>query len=745
MAVWIYADDRFASSRFYRFSKEICVNTGARLSARISADTRYLFYINGELVCEGPCQGSEEVHYWEEVDLSPYLRAGNNRLEARVLYMVENYFVAAFRNGYPALWFDGVLEDDGKTEKLESDLTWSCVRDDSHLPFRGAPRTVHESVAPFEEVLDEKKETPVAIKLLYTPNEARGFYNHVGLREQYPLAKRPIPMMTVGEQTDFVRVREKKHYIDLDAGGYTTARVTVALKIPKGAKAYLIWAECYGKSKNQLDRAEEKGLRDAADDPEMSVSGIYDVLHGTGEVQYFTTFWYRAFRYLRVLCETDQPWELLAASYQNSFYPLDVQGDFSCSDERLDRMWQVSRNTVRCCMHEIFMDCPYYEQQQYQMDTALEMLFAFRLSDDKRLAKKALEELAASQVASGFLRANYPSTKVQIIPNFSLFWVLMARDYLRYTGDKETVRALLGTMDKVFEAFDGLRRADGLYQPTVYWNYVDWVPAWENGVPTGSDGEPCSITSLMLIAALRAAAALCLSLGKKEKAVAYEAQANEAAKAVIDSCFDSDAGLFRNTPSRREFCRHSTVWAILSGTVTGEAAAKLIDRTFAGHERVEECTFCMNYYLFRALETAGRYEAYAPRLFAGWQKMLDLHCTSWCENPDAPRSECHGWSSTPIYELSRVILGVYPTANGYAEAEIKPAIGLLGLQHANGRVPTPHGVIEVAWEIRDREATVRVTLPQPLIGHTRLLLPNGQDTCLCQQTQEFCYPWVVEG
>ena len=102
----------------------------------------------------------------------------------------------------------------------------------------------------------------------------------------------------------------------------------------------------------------------------------------------------------------------------------------------------------------------------------------------------------------------------------------------------------------------------------------------------------------------------------------------------------------------------------------------------------------MNYFTFRALEKAWLYEKYATDVFSGWKKMLDLHCTTWCENPDSPRSECHGWSSAPMYEISAMVMGVYPVEDGFAKVRVAPVLPPQDF-YAKGRVPVPRGYIDV--------------------------------------------------
>ena len=159
--------------------------------------------------------------------------------------------------------------------------------------------------------------------------------------------------------------------------------------------------------------------------------------------------------------------------------------------------------------------------------------------------------------------------------------------------------------------------------------------------------------------------------------------------------------------------------------MTGEEAGRLVDRTYDGHVPVAPCSFSMNYYLFRALEMANRYN-YAPQALAGWETMLDLHCTTWCENPNSSRSECHAWSSAPAYEFSAMVLGVFPEGDGYSKVRIKPYINDLNLTWAKGTVPTPAGVISVSWVKDDGKWTIDISLPEGADMDVTVELPDGQ-------------------
>ncbi|KAF6808965.1 condensin complex component cnd1 [Colletotrichum sojae] len=119
-------------------------------------------------------------------------------------------------------------------------------------------------------------------------------------------------------------------------------------------------------------------------------------------------------------------------------------------------------------------------------------------------------------------------------------------------------------------------------------------------------------------------------------------------------------------------------------------------------------------------------------------------------------SLCHGWAAGPTAELSRHVLGVQPTAPGFAEWKVEPQT--LGLEWARGRYPTVLGTFNVEWRFEDGLLTMRVEspvgtskgtvfLPQPLLtplekstirvkgvvqNGTQFELLGGQDFVLSQ-------------
>ena len=729
MSFWICTEERPLTTHFYYFTGYYDLpadqNDISSAKLRVCADSRYRLYINGRFVGEGPCQGSEYTRYYEtfETDeLKQFFKKGFNEICAEVLYLQDNSFISVFRGSRPSLWLDCEIEYAGSGDGPEktvfgTDNTWSCAREDN-VTFRHFPG-IHISVPPGEEVWGNPRPVEVNIQQL-NPPQPRGF-SVFGLADQYLLEPRPIPQLEYGSPEPFTIARRGDDFIEIDAGAYITALPSISAAGAPGSVIKIIYSESYVTKDSAGNRY--KGLRDAVyTDPDAEFSGmVFDVIHlpDTGRLT-FEPFWYRAFRFIR-LEFSDPSVRFDSLTYRSCFYPFAREGSFESSDPALNEMWKVSVNTVKCCAHEIFIDCPYFEQQQYDMDSCLEMLFTQRMMRDPRLPLKSVTDLSRSQIYNGMLQANYPSVWTQIIPNFTLFWVLMLREYVRYApyGDetKKQASEFLGTLDKALESFELFRDASGLMGDNPYWSFVDWVPGWPGGItPGGQEGEPLTVASMLFVAALRSASEIAAYCGRDLRSAEYAQRADALSALIVEKCWDNDAKLFRNTPSRREFSEHTSLWAVLSGIVTGAEAIDLMERTMDGETPVAHCSFSMGFFLFRALEKAQLYDKYAPRVFGGWQRMLDNHCTTWCENPDSPRSECHGWSSAPAYEFSAMVLGAYPEEDGYRTLRVRPHLFALNTETAKGSVPTPFGTVNIALSrsgavADDRRYSIHVDLP----------------------------------
>jgi hypothetical protein len=511
--------------------------------------------------------------------------------------------------------------------------------------------------------------------------------------------------------------------VTLDLGHLATVFVRATVSGSPGSCLDMVYAE-------SMRVAGKKGRRD---DPAGEVEGYGDRVHPASDRHAFETFWFRTCRFLRMDFDGGVGgMSLHALALTAAMYPFELKAAFDDGTEPTRWVWETAWRTARLCAHEHYEDCPYYEQLQYVGDTRIQALVSYALTGDGRLARQTLRQFNASRLPEGITQSRYPSAWPQVIPGFSLYWIMMIRDYHRYFGDVDLVRELLPGVMSVLDWFERRRRDDGLLSHPNYWNFVDWLPEWDvlfpwgwgSGSPARGMDRPDAIHALQYAEACRQAAELCLLVGKADVAKALVVRRKVTLAAVNRICYDPSRKLYLDLPGESFASQHANAWAILADALPDRRQHALA-RHLAVAPNLSQASLYFTFYLFRAWEKAGTYDLFWKQL-GQWTSLREFDMTTFPEIPDAvgTRSDCHAWSASPLYEYITCVLGIKPGAPGFAEVLVKPHFG--PLRQAVGRAPVGDAIAEVRWQ-RDGRGAVELDIaldrPKPL----RVIWPDGSE------------------
>ena len=103
----------------------------ARVPARITADSRYVLYVNGKELSRGPARSQPRRTMYDLVDLAPALQLGKNviAVNAKVYAKPNSFYIPPVGNNglgkTGAVVFEANL---GKDRWLVSDETWLATR-----------------------------------------------------------------------------------------------------------------------------------------------------------------------------------------------------------------------------------------------------------------------------------------------------------------------------------------------------------------------------------------------------------------------------------------------------------------------------------------------------------------------------------------------------------------------------------------------------------------------------------------
>lgn len=708
----------------------------AKFIVHVSADNRYWLYVNGKTICTGPAKNDLAHWNFESLDLAAYLTSGKNTIAA-VVWNSAGFMPwsqITYKTGF-------LLQGNSQTEAIaNTDATWKVYEDNAYMPlfddFKvvGARELFMAQRYPFgwetpdfndnmwSQAVVSEKAVPSAVK---TDAPRKLVQRSVPLPEETMQRFATIRKMEGANLNDnFIKgTGDLKIFpwqqvtILIDQQTLTTAYPELIYSGGEGAKITLTYMEAPFIN----FRKEEKGHRDEFEGKLMK--GIEDIIYPNGkEKRTYRPLYYRTFRYVEVkIANYMQP--LVIHDFYSKFtaYPFKENASFNSSDASLKNIWNVGWRTARLCAYESYMDCPYYEQMQYIGDTRIQALISLYVSGDAQLMKNSISQFNNSRIPEGLTYSRYPTNLKQIIPPFSLFWALMVHDFWMHAQDDAFVKSQLdGVQAAIKWHTDKINPQSGMLGKLPYWNFVDWPKEWPwlgkdegSGMPANSNNGNSSVHTLQLAYTLDKMVSLFKAYGYAKEADNYKKISEDLKKATYNQCWDSQKQMLASMPDKKEFSQHANVMAVLSETVKGAEAQSLMKR-ITTDTSIVQCTVYYRFYLNQAMKKAGLGNEYINML-TPWHDMLKLGLTTFAEKPEPSRSDCHGWSASPNYDLLATVMGIEPDAPGFAKVKINPHPGKL--TSLSGKMPHPKGEISMSMEKSDvGKWTATVALPEGISG-----------------------------
>jgi alpha-L-rhamnosidase len=437
--------------------------------------------------------------------------------------------------------------------------------------------------------------------------------------------------------------------------------------------------------------------------------------------QKYTTYRHFGFRYL-ILTFRNLTGPVTIRNLAALFVHQQVEhkGSFQCNDYLLNKIWDVGKQTLLCCMEDTFTDCPTYEQTYWVGDGRNEALVSHMAFGNYDITRRCSRLPAWSLKRSDLTESQVPSGWQNILPAWSFLWVQMVWEQFYFAGDTAILRELYPAIAKMMNNIRKkyLEPKTGLFSIQA-WNMFDW---------TKVDDQHNLVThnNLFLAGALQTTVRIAQALGLKAQARDWQKWTtdltdrinkylwSEKRQAYIDSIHND------GTPSL-SISRPTNTLALLYD-IAPPNRAKKIQPLVLGEKTKDIVPFGSPFALFYLLEyfaKSGRFDKLTDLVREEWGFMVDQGATAFWETLRKTRSNCHAWSAAPTYFLSRYVLGVHPEGPGFEKVLFQPNI--LDLKFAKGSVPIPGGNINVSWERTRSEFKMEIEKPVNLSG--RLQLP----------------------
>jgi len=790
--------------------------------ARLAVDSRYVLYVNGEEQARGPARGNLRRLRYDVVDLASALVPGRN-----VIAILARYF--AHENAWWApVPVAGQLGAGALAFELALPGSWIVSDDDEWraLPGRAWVDLVADGVAAMPSECCDAREFPAdwtsvdfdhsqwAAALALKTN-SMGFSGDVHPPSQPygPLPQRTLSILgcedraaqrlvslgawpideTLDARPPFEHVM---HYATSDLPERSgegrelssfQSEVAAGVGFPivieacsNGVEVVLadfgevivgsVYFEIEAPTGTRIDAAAVERL-DSEGCPAPSGEEAGFRYWARGEADVYETASVYGLRALAISIQSTGPVTIRKIGVRERTYPRPDGCYFECSDELLNRVYQVGRRSVDLCSQDAYIDCPTREQRAWTGDAVVHQMVDLASNPDWGLARWNVE-MAASPRADGMLpMALAGDIEVQdrtFIPDYSLHWIHSLHNLYRYTGDRELIGRLLPVAERVLRWFDDFTTRDGLLSNVTSWVLIDWSSIHVSG--------KSSALNALYARALRDFEEMSewmKDLGRSEWArnrhrrleEGFELFWDEARSLYVDHVVAGERG--------RPVSQHGQATALVGDLVPRDRQAALAESMMADDRLVHAAWQMPNgdsrfplegegllsagylykgppppwwdveneivraqpfflYVVHDALALVGR-EDLILNSCRQWKALLDRCPTSLSETWWGGTT-CHGWSSTPTRDLVTRILGISPVAPGFDRVRIAPKLGDLAWAHA--AAPTPSGLVHVRVEDDEIEiespVEIELTLASSpmrvlLAGRHQIALRKGSD------------------
>ena len=156
---WIFIGYRSSLRNAYRRYRKTFVLTKKKIASatiRITAETRYLLWVNGQYVTRGPAKCYPWYQAYDTLDISAYLKPGKNSL-AVLMHIVGKTTYSNVWRDKAGLLFDGEIKlEDGNGVRVDTDSSWKIIVD----PARSSEGQQLLLPLSFQEIFDGRKDLP---------------------------------------------------------------------------------------------------------------------------------------------------------------------------------------------------------------------------------------------------------------------------------------------------------------------------------------------------------------------------------------------------------------------------------------------------------------------------------------------------------------------------------------------------------------------------------------------------------
>ena len=520
-----------------------------------------------------------------------------------------------------------------------------------------------------------KSKSLISNKSWITSNQDKGWYTPAC--EDFTDPKRPPSTFKLAaKQMEPLSIEETETGYFVDFGKETIGRP--------------IFHDCFGKGSISLFYGESK--EEALAGKEAETYEFFEV--DNPKTKNCTIAVSRAYRYIDIQVPAGVSIGKISMLYD--YLPLTRRGDFKCSDELINKIYDVSYYTMELCTREFMVDGIKRDRWIWSGDAYQSYLMNFYTFFDEPVNKRTLYAVRGQDPVK---------THLNTILDYSFYWIIGIYDHYLFTGDADFVKEIYPRMKTLMDFCESRMNAEGFIAGHKDdWVFIDWAPM-------SKLGELC-FEQILWARCLEAMAACSKLLNQDEDSQKYTSLYKKVSGKIDEIFWNEDKQAYSHTRLNGivndSIYKYPNMFAVLFDYASPEQKSSIKKNVLLNKDIQEITTPYMKFHELAALCELEEQETVTGFVKQYWGGMLEQGATSFWEAYDPSvgdgdhdamygrpfgKSLCHAWGDNPVYLFGKYYLGVKPTAPGYKQFEIRPKLG--GIEWIEGKVPTPNGDISI--------------------------------------------------
>ena len=689
--IWFQSNEELSnfekSNTWACFRKKINIKSKKNIKniiAKISVDSKYWLYINGNLVLrEGGLKRGQKQNsiYYDEIVLDNYLKEGKNTIAVLVWFFGKTSFShISTDNG--AFLFQTKIGN----ETIISNSSWKAIQHPAYL--KDTP-IINDRLSEENIYYDATKE----IENWYNEDFDDSSWQNakeLGLAEKKSwgkLIKRPIPFFNFSEITEYENSQKYK-------GKVLNKEKIICLKLPYNMQ-FVPYLKIEAESKQKIYITLNKNYNSKYEEHKTT----YITKNGIQEFE--SPAWING---EKVYYFIPKGVKIIDLGYRKTEYKTDEYGNFKTNDEFYNKLWKKAITTLKINMRDTYMDCPDRERAEWFADASIDMEQAIYSLDSNSnyLYEKAINTTINWKHNNILMTISPVYYKNSMhLPIQMLLGIVSMHDYYLYTGNKEFLEQIYPSVKEYLYEWKVEPGNISLFENRYgLWRWAD----------SSGDTDYIAAEKIWYYYALSRFYNIAIILDKQIDLPDMELRLN-----IIKNYFNENfwTGNGYKEWGKQEYDPRVNAIAVLSG-IADEDKYEAITKILVNNR---ENSPLMEKYILEALCKMKKISEAQVRMESQYKEMINSKESTLYEYFDLTTgSKNHGWSGGPIIIMNKYFAGITPSNPGFTEINLKPQFG--NLKEIESKVNTVSGTITLKATKKDN--TIKIKLNTPV--RTRIAL-----------------------